>query len=148
MFQGQVMARVGDFYRVAFPKIYREKFNDKIIITYGFENSLIAASESKWDELFKKEFDNKSILSENVRDLRRIFLGGITFLEFDNQGRFIVPEYLREYARIRVKSELVFVYQGGFIEVWDKKLWEDKLDTVLENLTKISEKLLGEKSDE
>lgn len=148
MFQGQVLARVGDFYRIAFPKIYREKFNEQIIITYGFESSLVATSVDKWEELFESEFNTKSFLSENVRDLKRIFLGGISYLDFDTQGRFIVPEYLRQYAGIKVKAEVIFVWQRNYIEIWDRLIWQERVNSTLKNLTKISEKLSGESVDE
>lgn len=148
MFQGQISARVGAFFRVAFPKTYKGRLGEKIIITYGFENSLIATSEKKWEELFKNEFESKSIFSEKIRDLKRIFLGGITQLDFDSQGRFIIPEYLRAYAKLTASNETVFVWQNDYVEIWDKKHWEENLNTKLKNLTIISEKLSREKSDE
>jgi MraZ protein len=144
MFQGQVLVRVGAFYRIAFPRDYRELLGNKIIVTYGFENSLIATSESQWEKIFTKEFDNKSVLSTDVRDLRRVFLGGITTVEFDQQGRFVIPEYLREYAKIQIQTDAVFVWQKDYVEIWDKLIWEDRQKEVLKNISLIAEKLSRE----
>ena len=143
MFQGQYTVNVGAYYRLAFPSPYRDRFGEKIIITYGFENSLIVTSESKWEELFKKELAEKSVLSAQVRDIRRIFLGGIAYIDFDTQGRFIIPEYLREHANINIKSEATFVWQSNYIEVWDTKSWRQKQQESLKNMSTIAEQLSG-----
>lgn len=148
MFQGQVAANVGAFFRIAFPKHYREKLGGTIILTYGFENSLIATNESKSEELFNRELEDKSFFSEKVREIRRVFLGGITSIEFDSQGRFIVPEYLREHARIKVKSEAIFVWQRDYIEIWDKETWNKRQSIALKNLTLIGENLSRRGVDE
>ncbi len=148
MFQGQVAANVGAFFRIAFPKDYREKLGERIILTYGFENSLIATNEQRWEELFNLELKDKSFFSEKVREIKRVFLGGITSIEFDQQGRFIVPEYLRNYAKITVKSEAVFVWQKDYIEIWDKVTWTERQSVALKNLTLIGENLSRRGVDE
>jgi MraZ protein len=143
MFQGQYSVKVGSFYRLAFPSPYRERLGGRFIITYGFDNSLIATSEQYWDELFKKEIEGKSFLSPQVRDMRRFFLGGISTIEFDSQGRFIIPEYLREYAQVQMQEEVIYVWQKEYIEIWNKKNWVDRQREVLKNITAIAEKLSG-----
>ncbi len=141
MFQGQYRVKVGDFFRVAFPSSYREKLGEKIIITYGFEQSLIVTSESQWDALYAKEIEGKSFLFPNVRNIRRFFLGGIASIEFDKQGRFIVPEYLRLYGQVRIREEVTFVWQKEYVELWNATLWEVKEKELLKNIGVIAEKL-------
>lgn len=141
MFSGQYSVRVGDFFRVAFPGPYKEKLGEKLIITFGFENSLIITSDQKWETLYSKEIEGKSFLLPEVRDIRRFFLGGITTLEFDKQARFIIPEYLREYANIKVKENVIFVWQEEYVEVWDKEKWNERQENILKNISTIAEKL-------
>lgn len=148
MFQGQVIAKVGAFYRVAFPRNFRDLLGNKIILTYGFENSLLATSEEKWGETFAKDLDNKSVLSSDVRDIRRVFLGGISSVEFDTQGRFIIPDYLRDYAKIKVQEEVIFVWLGKYVEIWDKYSWITRQKKILGNISVIAEKLSREEADE
>ena len=143
MFQGQYAVKVGSFFRLAFPGPYRERLGKSIIITYGFENSLMATSETFWEELFKKELAEKSVLSAKVRDIRRVFLGGITAVEFDAQGRFVIPEYLREYSKIMTQKDAIFVWQNDYVEIWDKKTWDERQIEVLKNISVIAEKLSG-----
>ena len=148
MFQGQVNAKVGAFYRVAFPRDFRELLGNKIILTYGFDNSLLVTSEDKWEGIFKKDLEDKSFLSGNVRDIRRVFLGGVSSLEFDTQGRFIIPEYLRDYAKIKIQEEVVFIWQKKYVEIWDKHSWITRQKEVLGNISVIAEKLSGEGVDD
>lgn len=150
MFQGQHIVKVGSSFRVAFPISFREKLGEKIIITYGFEGSLIATSESNWDSLYKKEIEGKSFLLPEVRDIRRFFLGGISSLDFDKQGRFIIPEYLREYADITLATEVSFVWQKEYIEIWSMEIWKERQKNVLKNISIIAENLSkkgGDKTD-
>ena len=48
MLIGQYEGVVGEKSRVAFPKKFREVLGDKLIITLGYENSLILVSEKGW----------------------------------------------------------------------------------------------------
>lgn len=141
MFQGQYTVKVGAFYRIAFPSVYRKQLEETIIITYGFDQSLIMASESKWDNLYQKEIEGKSFLLPQVRDIRRFFLGGISTVDFDKQGRFLIPEYLREYSGIRIDNEAVFVWQKEYVELWSKETWLIRQKDILKNIAVIAEAL-------
>jgi MraZ protein len=141
MVQGQQQAKVGDKFRIAFPSSYREAMGETLILTYGFERSLIATTEKNWNEVLAREVDTKSFLDAQTRDLRRFFLGGVTTVEFDTQGRFVVPEYLRNYAEISVGNGVVFVWQREYIEIWNVRHWEEKQKSILENISTIAQKL-------
>jgi MraZ protein len=139
--QGQYTVRIGAYYRVAFPSAYREKLGERIILTYGFDKSLIAASEESWKKIFAKEIEGKSFLSTKARDLRRFFLGGIASVIFDKQGRFVIPEYLRSYAQIESSKEITFVWQQEYVEVWSTSYWKEREQEVLKNIVTIAEEL-------
>ncbi len=140
MILGQHNAKVGEKGRVAFPKRFREELGDKIIVTYGFENALMLVSEKNWEALLEGTED-KSFLLGNARDTQRFLLGGAAVVELDSQGRFILPDYLREFAKI--KDEVVFIGLNKYIEVWDKKRWEAHRDSIQGNIAEVAEKLIG-----
>jgi MraZ protein len=48
-------------------------------------------------------------------------LAGATDVEVDNQGRILVPDYLRKYAGL--KKEVVVAGLYNRIELWDKATW-------------------------
>ncbi len=138
MLAGQHNVKIGDKFRVAFPKEFRDELGKTVILTYGFEKSLVAFSEESWSA-FKAEIEGKSSLLPEVRSLRRIFIGGATTISFDSQGRFILPEYLREHGKI--KTELLFIGLDTYVEIWDKKEWKEKQSEALKTMETIGEKL-------
>lgn len=139
MLLGQFNSKVGEKGRVAFPKRFRETMGDTIIITYGFENSLMVVSEANWRSLLEGTEDKPFLLS-SARDTQRFLLGGATVVELDAQGRFVVPEYLREFAEI--KDELVFIGISRYVEIWDKKKWEKQREKIKDNISEVAEKLI------
>lgn len=53
----------------------------------------------------------------NTRQLRRLIFSNASQIEFDKSGRFIIPQVLREKAR--VDSTALIVGIGKDIEVWN-----------------------------
>jgi len=51
-----------------------------------------------------------------------LFFSGASEIDVDSQGRIGIPEYLKEFAKI--KREIVIVGVGNRIEVWDKASWD------------------------
>lgn len=140
MLLGQFAVKVGEKGRIAFPKKFREVLGDQLIVTYGFENSLIVVSLKNWKSLLEGTEDKPFLLS-GARDTQRFLLGGATEVWLDNQGRFVLPQYLREFAK--VSEEVVFVGLHRYIEVWDKKRWIEYQDKTHKNIERVAEELVG-----
>ncbi len=138
MLIGQYESRIGEKHQAGLPKKFRETLGDNLIITKGFENCLIIVSEDNWKTLLEgtegKPFTNKS-----TRELQRFLLGNATSIELDQKGRFVVPEYLRKFARI--EEDIIFVGVQRFVEVWNKKDWDEHQEHLAKNIESIAEKL-------
>ncbi|MCL5010522.1 MAG: division/cell wall cluster transcriptional repressor MraZ [Patescibacteria group bacterium] len=139
MLIGQYEARVGAKNRIALPKKFREILGDKLIITQGYENSLIIVSQKNWKELLEGTYDKPFIQSE-ARETRRFLLGGATSIELDDKGRFVVPSYLREFGKI--EEEIIFLGLYKHIELWDKKRWREYSKSLEKNIDSISQRLV------
>lgn len=140
MLLGQYEGKIGEKFRVALPKKIREILGDKIIITLGYEKSLIIVSESNWKALLEGT-EGRPFIEKPARETQRYLLGGATFVELDSKGRFIVPEYLRNFAKI--KTEVVFLGLSRYCELWDKNVWEEYRVNLEKNIESISQKLLN-----
>ncbi len=138
MLIGQYTSTIGEKHQAALPKKFREILGDKLIITKGFENCLIIVSEENWKTLLEgtegKPFTNKS-----TRELQRFLLGNATDVALDSKGRFVLPEYLREFASL--DKEIIFAGIQRFVEVWDKKKWDDHQSALTKDIGFIAEKL-------
>ncbi len=138
MLIGQYEGKLGEKYQAALPKKFREELGDKLIITKGFENCLIVVSHDNWKTLLEgtegKPFTNKS-----SRQLQRFLLGNATYVELDAKGRFVMSEFLRNFAGI--KHDIVFAGIQRFLEIWDKKTWEEHQKELSEKISSIAERL-------
>lgn len=137
---GQYDVAVGDKNRLALPKKIREVLGEKIIITYGFERSLIIVSESNWTK-FISELEDSSLFSSNARDAKRFLYGGASGIELDKQGRFILPDYLKAHASI--KDDVIFLGLDTYAELWDKSKWETHTKVLESDIEKIAETLIN-----
>ncbi len=141
MLIGQYESKIGEKHQVALPKKFREILGDRLILTKGFENCLIVVSVESWKTLLEGT-EGRPFTNKNTRELQRFLLGNATDVELDNKGRFVIPEYLREFAGI--KSDLVFAGIERFVEMWNKKAWEDHQKELSKNVESIAERLSGE----
>lgn len=138
MLLGEYETTIGDKNRVAIPKKLRDELNGRIYLTRGYENCLILVDQGRWEALLK-EINKKPLLSLTVRDTKRYILGGAIQIEPDSQGRFVLPETLRQFAQI--ENDLTFLGLGEWIEVWNKDKWLRRLENLSQNVTDITERL-------
>ena len=138
MLLGQYESRIGEKHQAGLPKKFREVLGDSLIITKGFENCLIIVSEKNWKTLLEGT-EGKPFTNRSTRELQRFLLGNATYVELDQKGRFVVPEYLRKFARI--EEDIIFIGVQRFVEVWNKKDWDEHQEQLAENIESIAERL-------
>jgi MraZ protein len=68
------------------------------------------------------------------------FSGAVDALP-DKQGRFIIPQYLKDYAN--VKRDAVIIGVANRIEIWDRKGWQTFYDGSSESFEQIAENILN-----
>lgn len=138
MLIGQYEGKVGEKHQAALPKKFRETLGDKLIITKGFENCLIVVSEDNWKTLLEGT-EGRPFTSKNTRELQRFLLGNATYVALDSKGRFVLPDYLRKFAKL--DSEIIFAGIQRFVEIWDKKAWEKHQDELAKTIDSVAERL-------
>lgn len=138
MLIGQYRSKISPKGRIAFPKKFRDELGDELIITLGYENCLMVVSAKEWKSLIEATED-KSVVLGSARDTNRFILGGANEVELDEQGRFVVSGFLRDYARIQ--EEVIFLGLNKYVEIWDKSAWGEYQNGLKENIGKIAEKL-------
>jgi len=124
--------------RTALPKKFRQLLGKKVIITAGYENTLMLVGLSSWEKI-AAGIVNRPFISGAARETDRFLLGSAFELDLDAQGRLIIPQSLRSYANL--SSDIVFVGVGNRVEVWDQSAWEKHQQYLDENIEKIAQKL-------
>lgn len=144
MLLGQYEGKLAPKNRVAMPVKLRKELGDRLIITMGYENALIIVSEDGWKALLEGT-EGKPFIQSEARETQRFLLGGASFIELDNKGRFVLPGYLKEFGKIT--EDVIFLGLSRYVELWDRKRWETYRKDLEKNIDNISKRLMqGEKS--
>lgn len=106
--------------RMAIPAKFRDKLQAGAIITRGIDNCLFVFASAEWDELAKK-LVALPLAQANSRAFVRLMLAGASDVELDNQGRILIPDYLRKYAGLQKAVIVAGLYNR--IEIWDEAAW-------------------------
>jgi MraZ protein len=139
MLLGEFEARIDTKGRVAFPSKFRKTVGDQLIITKGYEQTLIIVSVSQWQTLLEGT-EGKPLIQAETREVQRFLLGGASDVVLDGKGRLLLPAYLRKFAK--VEEQIIFLGLSRYIEVWAKDRWEEHKNVLEDNIGRISEKLV------
>lgn len=139
MLLGQYQTKINQKGRVALPVKFKRILGNKIIVTAGYEQSLMIVTQKDWREVVDRV--NQGSTLGPTRETDRFLLGSAHDVELDSQGRFVIPKHLREYANLELN--IIFVGVGNRAEIWNQESWE----AYSKNLNK-KVKELGEKLDQ
>ncbi len=138
MLIGQYAGTIGEKNRLAFPKKFAGELGSKLIITQGFEGSLIVVSENSWKSLLEGT-EGMPLTDLATRETQRFLLGTATEVELDEKGRFVLPAHLKAYANLSV--EVVFLGISRYVEIWDSKNWEEHNKKLIGTITNVADRL-------
>ncbi|KUK66964.1 MAG: Protein MraZ [candidate division WS6 bacterium 36_33] len=144
MLIGEYKSTLGEKKRVSLPKKFREILGENLILTRGYEQALIVVNEGLWKKV-AEEVMNGSFINKDIRDTSRFLVGGAKEIELDKQGRFVIPQSLLEHAELG--EEVVFIGLINWVEIWDKKKWEERLKYLQEHGEEIAQEI-GKMKDE
>ena len=108
--------------RLIVPSKLREQLGLTFVVTRGQDGCLDAYPNDAWEE-FEARIDALPSMNSEARSIQRFFRSGATDVEIDNQGRILLPQTLRDFAKI--EKEVVIVGNGNKAEIWSKDKWEE-----------------------
>lgn len=82
-----------------------------------------------WQEI-EKQLQDLPALNPAARRFQRLMLGYASDLEFDSNGRMLLPQALRDYAQLEKKA--VLIGQAKRFELWSEELWANECSVALE----------------
>lgn len=121
--------------RLVIPSKFREELKDKIVLTRGLDGSLFIYSYDNFKKLTDK-LNTLSFTDKESRNFVRFITSGAITLEFDKQGRIIIPNYLKEYAKL--EKEVIIVGVLNRIEIWSTQNWNNFINDNFKSLSNIS----------
>jgi MraZ protein len=135
MLIGEYETKIGEKKRIAIPKKFREELGNNLILTRGYEGTLVLVNKKMWEKIAKEVIDG-SFINKNIRDTTRFLVGSAVEVQADSQGRLVVPNSLYEYAQFQTQAIFVGLY--NWIEIWDKKKWGERLKYLDKNSDEIA----------
>ena len=125
MFLGRYYHTVETKGRIAIPISFRKGLGKDPVITRGLDGCLFLFKQEEWQH-FTMSINKTSFTKKAHRDFTRLMLNDASTLEFDAQGRALVPEYLRESSQL--KKNVVFAGSGNRVELWDRETYHQYLE--------------------
>ena len=138
MFLGEYTHSIDTKGRVAIPAKFRDKLTAGAIITRGLDQCLFIFTSAEWETLAQKLIA-LPLAQANSRAFVRLMMAGAANVDIDAQGRVLVPEYLRNYAKLKKEAVVTGLYNR--IEVWDRESWERYKEKTEGASDEIAEKL-------
>ena len=109
--------------RVSLPSSFRNvlpKSNRNEIILYkSLKTPSIEGSGVGRLKEISKRINNLDFFSEDYDDFSTSIFSEIITTNIDKEGRFVIPEELKNFANI--KSEIGFFGQGHYFQIWEPK---------------------------
>ncbi|MDO4743192.1 MAG: division/cell wall cluster transcriptional repressor MraZ [bacterium] len=120
MLLGQFLHNVDKKGRIFIPAKLREELGEGFTVCKGIEREccLFVYSSDEWAALDEKI---KQLPNMKASKVKHFVYTGASTLECDTQGRVLIPQNLREYAKI--DGEACILGMSDHLEIWNKELW-------------------------
>jgi len=138
MLIGEYSHKIDEKRRIAIPSKFRKDLGKGAIVTRGLDSCLFLFPEKEWQELSEK-LKNLPLGQSDARGFIRLMLAGAVDVSFDNLGRILVPDYLKEYARLQKRVAITGVLNR--LEIWDEETWNQYKKKTENEVGNIAERL-------
>lgn len=127
--------------RMRMPAKFRAEMGDEYLVTRGTGGCLFVLHQKALEDLNEK-LSALSITDVEAGKILRKFTSSAVRVECDEQGRFILPAPLKEYAQI--DKNVCIIGAGNKVEIWAQEVWDklneadkgENFDNVFEGLAK------------
>ncbi|HNY35789.1 MAG TPA: division/cell wall cluster transcriptional repressor MraZ [Candidatus Pacearchaeota archaeon] len=107
--------------RLTIPTKFRSVLGEGAVITRGIDGCLFLYPQKQWNELADK-LSKLPLSQSNARSFARVMLAGAMDVKVDSLGRILIPDYLKEYAKLNKSVVIAGLYDR--IEIWDEEAWK------------------------
>ncbi len=109
-----------------------------LVITRGLDNCLFVYPLKEWQRISEK-ISQLPLGQADTRGFNRFFLSGAVEAEVDSVGRILVPDFLKDCAKLDQK--VVLAGSHDRVEIWDEKQWDEYKRRIELEADRLAEKL-------
>jgi len=124
--------------RLSLPSKWRDELGRTLVVTRGLDNCLFVYPLSQWHKISEK-IGQLSIGQADTRSFNRFFLSGAVEVGVDSVGRILVPDFLKDFAKLDSKVVLAGIHDR--VEIWDEKRWIEYKTQIEAGADALAEKL-------
>ncbi|MBO5304632.1 MAG: hypothetical protein J6A99_03030 [Clostridia bacterium] len=125
MYFGEYKVALDDKGRMRIPnKMKAQIGTEAVVICAGTDRSLFVMTESEFHEWVGKFSERVLMRDLEKQNAIRMISSTVFMPEEDAQGRFVLPQKLKEYAGINKK--VVFLGLNQRVEIWAEESYEQK----------------------
>jgi MraZ protein len=135
MFLGKYSRTLDAKGRLALPVKFREQLPGGSVVTISPEDCLRVYTPTEWEEV-TESLRVSEATGETERNLIRRMFAEASELEFDGQGRALIPATLRAHAGIGTTAMVVGV--NNVVEIWSDGRWQ-ALEAATTNFTQLAD---------
>jgi MraZ protein len=123
MFLGRYDHNIDEKGRLTIPARFRELLENGAYVTQGFDRNLMVITAPSFD-LISARVNKMSMTDPTTRQLKRLIFSSAERCEIDRAGRMLLPQFLREAARLN--GEAIIIGAGDYFEIWSPELWSQQ----------------------
>lgn len=138
MFIGEYRHTFDTKNRISLPAKFRKELGSSVVVTRGLDRCLFIYPKGAWKKEATK-IAQHSTGSAAGRGLSRLMLAGAIEADVDSAGRILIPDYLRTFAGLSVKSVVAGV--NDRVEVWNEESWNAYTEAIERDADAFAEKL-------
>ena len=138
MFIGRYYHSLENKGRLAIPPLFRRLLQQNPIITKGLDGCLFMVPSQVWHQL-TADLRGSPLTKQDTREFIRLIAHDAQPVKFDNQGRTLIPQTLREYAKIT--KEVVIAGSLYWIEIWNRDIYHQHMATTEKQAELVAERL-------
>lgn len=124
MFTGSFFHSMDSKGRVSIPSRYRDilqERQDRLLTLTNWDGYVLAFPQSEWVKV-EARLGELALFRKDLRALQRFLTSGAEECFLDRQGRILIPQNLRDYAKLT--RDVALVGTVRCFEIWDKAAFE------------------------
>jgi MraZ protein len=124
--------------RLSLPKKFRAEMGKKVVVTRGLDNCLFMYPMQAWKETAQR-LQELSFAQADTRGFNRFMLSGAVEVDVDSVGRILIPDFLKDFAKL--STQVVLAGVNDRVEIWNEKAWIEYKRRIEKQADAMAEKL-------
>lgn len=120
--------------RMRVPSKLKNDLGSNFIITKGTSGCLFAFTQDEFKASVIEKTKSVAMFDGASQKPLRLLMASAFEAEEDGQGRILIPQELRDYAKI--KKQIVFIGVGSRVEIWAEEVWNEYDDADFDEASK------------